>query len=241
MKYPLLILLVSITYLVNAQINTRTYLLYERINGQSLNDSTGEMLKELTQFMVRGLLTLTDTRAYTRDINILNNQDEKKINWELHSSGINIKISNQDVHLNGRILTNSFVDNDLFNDKEVQFLLLPIETGITNKILNGKYIKTGMNQSDTIVFRDIIDNGEYKGLQRTSFIWNKDHHSGTAYGLTKYMNLKYNNLIYVGAMNQFLQPTTVDSDNIITYNLFLAQFEIAETIIKSVIKLDQVK
>jgi len=238
MKFRLLLFIGLVTLPAQAQVTTRTFLVYERINGQAIDDSKAEMLEELTLFMMKGILTQTDTKTFTRDFNILSNKDERKIYWDLNTTGENIEIRNRTRQMKGRILSDPFVDSALFVNHEIEFLLLPIGFGISIERLKGRYVTMGLNQNDTINFGNIIKRGRYKGFQETSFTSKFDSASKINYRLTKYSNSKYNNLIYLGyVMNHFVQPVSVDSETVITFNLFPAQFEQPNRTIKSLIKL----
>jgi hypothetical protein len=213
--------------------------MYERMNGQTINDSTDEVLEELTLFVVNGILTRTDSKAVTRNFNVLNTKDGRKIDWDMDTTGTNIEIKNHTRQMKGRIVNGLLVDSVLFSNREVEFILLPIELGISIKPLKGRYMTIGLNNNYIIDFSDMIERGNYKGLQKTSFTWRIEDRSGTEHGLTKYSNSKYNNLVYVGGMNQFLQPVMKDAESAITFNAFPDQIDRPDTTLKSVIKLSR--
>lgn len=188
-------------------------------------------------------MTRTDSKAITRDFSVLDNKDRKKINWEVNTTGANIELKNQTRKIKGRIVTDFFIDSVLFVDREVKFILIPIELGFPIKLLQGRYVPSelnNLNNNYTIDFGDMIEKGSHKGLQKTSVTWRIESQSETEYGVTKYSNSKYSNLIYVGGLNQFLQPVMSDAKTEITFNLFPAQFERPYTVLKSVIKLNRI-
>ena len=157
MRFQLFLLAGLVALYSEAQVPTTTYLMYERINGQAINDNTNEVLGELTLFIANGILIRTDSKAITREFKVLDNKDGRKIDWDVNTTGINIEIKNNTRQWKGRVVNNFFADSALLANREVEFILLPIELGISIKQLKGRYATIGSNNdNNTIDFGDMI-------------------------------------------------------------------------------------
>jgi hypothetical protein len=252
MKTVYFLILLLVPNWLKGQTDDTLFLMYKRVIGRGFSSKTPDSLSrktvstmiynlkgtesnysQLSQvetydtvFFCSSLFILKKQNAYTSDLNIIGTKLKKKVKLRFQRIRNEIIIDGER-KLKGLIITDSIFTRKINKDTTIDFLLVPIISGLPQISFKGQLIDN--TDGSKMIFTGYTKD---KVMRGTEFIHNTPNLDDVHFGMTNYSISKETHLAYFAGSEKLSQLLDISSDTILTFNLFAPQLRINDTILQ---------